>query len=520
MFLIPWLAFAQLQEISADRIRTQTRFLSSDLMEGRGVGARGGDLATEYLATQLALAGARPAGDNGSFYQRVPLVGVETKGAEARLAASGHGKELTFRWGDDFVGTSQQQKPLSDFEADVVFVGHGISAPEYNWDDYKGTDVRGKVVVLFTNEPPSTDPAFFGGRALTYFGRWTYKYEEATRRGALACIIVHTTPTAGYGWGTVQPSWSKEDPQVRLAAGEKGLALAAWITNAAGEKLFGAAGHTVDEMLKFAETREFRPMPLGMKIRAHIPVRVRDIDTRNVAGLIPGSDPAHESEIVLFTAHWDHLGIGPAVNGDRIYNGAVDNATGCALVLEMARAWGALPQKPRRSAMFLFVTAEESGLRGSEFYGTHPLVPAAKTAIDLNFDGFEPFGLTKDLVLTGAEKTSAWPLVEQVAKRFRYEIKPDQHPEQGSYFRSDHFSLARVGVPAFSVHSGSEFWGKPADFAEKMFAEFNEKHYHQPSDEFQEGWDFSGLQQIGRFGFTLGMEVANQEKLPERLKTN
>jgi Zn-dependent M28 family amino/carboxypeptidase len=510
--------FAQVQEITAERIRIQTRFLSSDLLEGRGVGARGGHLATEYLATQLGLLGAKPAGDNGTFYQAVNLVGAETKGAEARLSAVAPGKTIDFRWTGDFVGVSQRQQPVSTFDAEAVFVGHGIVAPEFGWDDYKGVDVKGKVVVLFTNEPPSQDEAFFGGRALTYYGRWTYKYEEATRRGALACLIVHTLPTAGYGWDVVSSSWGKEDPQVKLAPGENALAFAGWLTSAAAEKLFAASGHKVDEMSKLADTRDFRPMPLSVRIRGNMPTSIRAIASRNVVGIIPGSDPQLQREAVLFTAHWDHLGIGKPVNGDPIYNGAVDNATGCAMVLEMARAWAALDHKPRRSALFVFVTAEEGGLRGSEYFGKHPAIPAAQIALNLNFDGFEPFGLTKDIIVTGAERTSVWHTVQDVAKRFRYEIRPDPRPEQGSYFRSDHFSLARVGVPAFSVNTGEDFWGKPAGFGDKAFAEFNEKHYHQPSDEFQESWDFSGLQQLGRFGFTLGMEVANQDKIPGRLK--
>jgi len=509
---------AQVQDITSDRIRAHTRFLASDHMEGRGVGARGGDLATEYLATQLALIGAKPAGDNGTYYQNLTLVGSQTKGSEARLSASGGGKNVEFQWAAEFIGGSGRQQPLSDFEADAIFVGHGISAPEFGWEDYKDVDVRGKVVVLFTNEPPSADAAFFGGRALTYYGRWSYKYEEAARRGAVACVIVHTTPTAGYGWEVVRSSWGNEDPQVKLVAGEPALALAGWITAEAGERLFGVSGKSVAEMLKLAGTRGFRAMPLNLRIKARIPATLREIKSRNVVGIVPGSDPQRQGEAILYSAHWDHLGIGDPVKGDNIYNGAVDNATGCAMILEIARAWSALDHKPRRSAVFAFVTAEEAGLRGSEFYGRNPVIPAAKTALNLNFDAYEPFGLTKDLVLTGAERTSVWQTVQDVAKRFRYEIKPDPRPEQGSYFRSDHFSLARVGVPAFSINSGNEFWGKPADFGDKAFAEFNEQHYHQPSDEYRDDWDFAGMQQISRFGFALGVEVANQEKLPERIK--
>ncbi len=515
--LIPLSLLAQTPEISAERIRAHTKFLSSDLLEGRGVGTRGGDLATEYIATQFALAGAKPAGENGTYFQPVPLAGAETTPDGSSLTATTGGKAIDFKWSDEFVGTTRRQKAAVDFDAEAVFVGHGIVAPEFNWDDYKGADVKGKVFILFTNEPPSQDAKFFGGRALTYYGRWTYKYEEALRRGALAVLIIHTTPTAGYGWDVVRSSWGHEDPQVRLAAGENALAFAGWLTDAAATEMLASTGHTVDELLNLANTRDFKPMPLPIRIHGHIASKIREIDTRNVAAMVPGSDPALKDQVVIFTAHWDHLGVGDPVNGDRIYNGAVDNATGCALLLELARAWAALPNKPKRSALFMSVTAEEGGLRGSEYYAMHPIVPLDRTAADLNFDAFEPYGRTKDVTVTGAERTTLWPLVQNVAKRFDYEIKPDPRPEQGSYFRSDHFSLAHVGVPAFSIEEGNQFWGKPANFGDEMFREFNSKHYHQPSDEYHADWDFSGVEQIARFGFALGMDIANQPHLPQFL---
>lgn len=506
-------AFAQVQEISGERIRAHTKFLSSDLLEGRGVGTRGGDLATDYIATQFALIGAKPAGDHGTYFQRVPLTGTDTQ-PSSTLSVEGKGQDISFKWFDDFIGVTGQQKPLVDFDGEAVFVGHGIVAPQFQWDDYKGTDVRGKVVVLFTNEPPSDDLKFFGGRALTYSGRWTYKYEEALRHGAVAAIIVHTTPTAGYGWDVVSSSWGKETPQMRLAPGESAIPFKGWITKDAGERLFALSGHNVDDMLKASESRDFRPIPLGVHIRGHIVSKIREIESRNVVAMIPGSDPQLQNEAVVFSAHWDHLGIAKPVDGDAIYNGAVDNGTGCAILLEIAHAWAALPEKPRRSAIFISVTAEEANLLGSEYFGLHPVIPASKIALDLNFDAFQPLGRTKDISVGGAERTTVFPLVQQVAKRFNYEIKPEAHPEQGHYYRSDHFSMAKVGIPAFSISQGDQFWGKPADFGEKAFQEFNAKHYHQPSDEYHEDWDFSGLQQIARFGFTLGMEVANQQKLP------
>ena len=506
-------AAAQISDISGARIRAHTKFLSSDLMEGRGVGTRGGELATEYIATELALIGARPAGDNGTYFQRVPLVGVETQ-PESELSVVGGGDAVAMKYLEDFVGTDERQKAVEPIDAEAVFVGHGIVAPEYNWDDFKGVDVRGKMLVVFTNEPESNDPRFFGGRALTYYGRWTYKYEQAQRMGAAGAIIIHTTPTAGYGWDVVRSSWGREQSSVKPAAGEQRLALAGWVTEQAGARILALAGQKLDDLLKASESRQFRPIPLGVRFRGKIISRVREQETRNVAARIAGSDPERRQEAVIFSAHWDHLGIGRPVNGDAIYNGAVDNATGCAILLEIARAWAALPQKPRRSALFLALTAEEAGLRGSQYYAAHPIVPAAKTAAALNFDGFYPYGRTRDVSLTGAERTTLTPVVEEAARRMGYEIKPETHPEQGHYYRSDHFSFAQAGMPAFSIGMGSEFLGKPPGFGEKLFEEFNSQHYHQPSDEYHEDWDFSGLEQIARFGMLIGVDAANLEETP------
>jgi Zn-dependent M28 family amino/carboxypeptidase len=301
---------------------------------------------------------------------------------------------------------------------------------------------------------------------------------------------------------------------VKLAPGKPALWLAGWLTQEAGGKLLSLAGKNVDELLKASGGRDFRPIPLGVHIHSALSSRVREIDTRNVAAMMPGADARLKEELVVYTAHWDHLGVGTPVNGDAIYNGAVDNATGCGILLEIARAWASLPQKPRRSALFLAVTAEEGGLRGSEYYAHHPLFPPGKTALNLKFDAFFPFGRTSDIVVAGAERTTVWPVVQQAAKRMRLSIAPDPRPEQGIYYRSDHFSLARVGVPAFSVRGGSHFAGKPPGYGEQLFKEFNTKHYHQPSDEYRENWDFSGLEQVARFGLLVGIEVANHDRLP------
>jgi Zn-dependent M28 family amino/carboxypeptidase len=504
---------AGFEEISAARIRSHVKFLASDLLEGRGVGTRGGQLTTEYLATQFALVGAKPAGENGTYFQKVMLVGTTTS-KDVSLSISGQGMNLTLKWLEEFVGGNRRQTPEEKLDAEMIFVGHGITAPEFGWDDYKGVDAKGKVVVLFTNEPPSEDPKFFGGRALTYYGRWTYKYENAARHGALGAIIIHTDRTAGYGWEVVRNSWSGEDLEVKLAQGEYALAFAGWVTGATGDKIAASLGKTADELLKIADTRGFEAVPMPLKLTARIPSKVREIETRNVVARVDGSDPKLSSEAVVFSAHWDHFGIGVPMNGDAIYNGAVDNATGCAMLLEMARAWASLEQKPRRSALFLAVTAEEGGLRGSEAYAKNPVVPAGKTALALNFDAYYPFGRTQDVVVTGAERTTVWPVVQEAARRMRLDIKPDSKPEQGFFYRSDHFSFAKAGIPAFSINAGTQFLGKPSDYGQKIFEEFNQKNYHRPSDEYREDWDLSGMEQMARFGFLIGLNVANQAKLP------
>ncbi len=507
------LASAQIQNISGERIRADVKFLASDLLEGRGVASRGGRLATEYMATQFALAGAQPAGDDGTYFQKVPLVGIEVQPG-ARLTAARDGRTVSLAWLDDFVGANERQQEQGELDAEAVFVGHGIVAPEFQWDDFKDADVRGKVLVLFTNEPDSTDPKFFGGRALTYYGRWTYKYEQALRKGAAGVLIIHTTPTAGYGWNVVRASWGREQFYVRLSPGAPALGLAGWMTSDAASRVLALAGQNVAALLAASNSRDFRPIPLGIRIHVQLPSKMQDADTRNVVAKIPGSDPEPASEAVVFSAHWDHLGIGRPVNGDNIYNGAVDNATGCAMLLELVRAWASLPQKPRRTAIFLSPTAEEAGLRGSEYYAAHPAAPAAKTAAAFNMDGLFPSGKWLDVVVTGAERTTLWPLVQEAARRFNLKIAPDPQPEQGSYYRSDHFPLAHAGIPAFSVNEGEELAGKPAGTAMRIVQEYEEKHYHQPSDEYRADWDFSGLEDLARFTLLIGVNTANLDTLP------
>ena len=504
---------SQTAHLSGERMRADVKYLASDKLEGRGVGSNGERLATDYLESQLKAAGVKPGGDDGTYFQMVPLISATTE-PSAKLTIRGTHRTIPLTFVHDYVGTAFSQAAENDFNAEAVFLGHGIVAPEFGWDDYKGKDVRGKVLIYFTNEPPSNDPNFFGGRALTYYGRWTYKFEEAARRGAVAALIIHTTPTAGYGWGVVSGSFSREMPQLKLARGEHGLKLAAWLSQDAGSKLVAASGKSLDELLAMANQKSFQPISLGVHIVGHIPVKLRGIDSRNVVGRVEGSDPKLKAQAVLYTAHWDHLGISAPVNGDKIYNGAVDNATGCGVVLELARAWAALAVKPKRSALFLFVTAEESGLLGSEYYGRHPEVPAGLTAVDINYDALYPFGKTRDVLVEGAERTTLWPLVERDARTMHLQLGKDPTPEQGHYYRSDHFSLARVGIPAFSVTQGDNYIGKPADFGKTIFEQYNNEHYHRPSDEYHDDWDFAGMEQMAEFGLKIGVDTANLSGLP------
>jgi len=506
-------AWAQISDISGERMRAHVKFLASDLLEGRGVGARGGDLASEYIATQFALDGLKPAGDHGTYFQNFTLIGSTPQSA-SQITASGAGTNIAFQWLDDFVGVTFQQKPDVEFDADAVFVGHGIVAPEYHWDDYKGIDVRGKVVVLFTGEPPSSDPQFFTGEALTYYGRWIYKYEEATRHGAIGALIIHTTPTASYGWNVVRASWSKGDFAMKLAPGAPALGFAGWVTQEAGDRIAATLGKTSGEWLKMADTPGFRAQTLPLRFHIRAPAAIQEIQTRNVIGKVEGSDPQLKNEAVIFSAHWDHFGVGEPIHGDAIYNGAQDNATGCGILLELARAWAALPQKPRRSALFISVSAEEAGLLGSEYYGQHPVIPAGKTALAINYDSLPPNGRTRDVGARGSERTTAYSLVEEAARRFQFTLSPDPKPLAGTYYRSDHFSFARVGIPAFSINAGEDLIGQPPGTGKKLSETYTEARYHQPSDEYHEDWDFSGMELYGRFGFLINLNAANVPKLP------
>jgi Zn-dependent M28 family amino/carboxypeptidase len=500
-------AFAAMETISAERIRAHVRFLSHDLLEGRGTGQRGGDIAAEYIATQYALYGLKPAGDNGTYMQKVPMVGI-TPAAETTFSlVPANGAPMSLKVLDDYVAYDQTQQPQSDIDAPIVFVGYGIHAPEYNWDDYKDTDVKGKVLLVLVNEPPSQDPKFFKGKALTYYGRWTYKYEEAARRGAVGAILIHQAEMASYPWDVVRNSNSGEKSYLKLDGSPK-LKAAAWIQLAVAKKLAGASGFDLDKLMFDAQSRNFKPVPFAAKLRAHLVSKIRPFESNNVVAILPGSDAKLKSEAVLYTAHYDHLGIRPDMPGDNIYNGADDNATGCGILLELARAFGQGAEKPHRSILFAAVTGEEQGLLGSEYLGKHPPIPAAHITLDLNYDDLPPLGSPEEVEVSGAERTTFYRTVEATAKDFRLAIRPDAHPEAGHYYRSDHFSLARVGIPSFSVNEGLKYKGHDEAWGLQQDEEYNQKHYHQPSDEYRPDMDFTGDGTMARFGFMLGWQAA------------
>jgi len=505
---LPASAAAAMRSIDAERIRAHVRFLSHDLLEGRGTGQRGGDLAAHYLATQFALYGLQPAGDNGGYFQNVPLVGVTTLPATSLVIVPEHGEVMKLKMSDDYVATDETLTKSAEIDAQIVFAGYGIEAPEYQWNDYKDADVKGKVLLMLVSEPPSQDEKFFKAKALTYYGRWTYKYEQAARKGAVAVILIHKTDMASYGWDVVRNSWSGEKSYLRTDAPR--LHSAGWVQLEVARKAVAAAGLNLDDLMQQAQSRDFRPIPLPLRLRAHMESQVRPLQSSNVVAMLPGSDPKLRGQAVLYTAHYDHLGIRAGQAGDNIYNGAADNATGCGILLELARAFASAPLKPRRSILFAAVTAEEQNLRGSEYLGQKPPLPAKDIMLDLNFDDVPPLGDPEETEVVGSERTTFYPVVAATARNFGLAIRPDSNPPAGYYYRSDHFSLARVGVPAFSVNEGEKFKGHPPEWGAQQANLYTEKHYHQPSDEYRPEMDFTGDAKMARFGFALGWKAASQ----------
>ncbi len=507
-------AFSALGAVNPQRIAAHVRFLSSDLLEGRGTGARGGDIAAEYIAAQFALDGLQPAGDNGSYLQKVDFIGLTPRADRDSLQlVPAQGTPINLRFSDDYVISDETGAASDDVDAPIVFAGYGIDAPEYQWNDYANIDVHGKVVLVFVNEPESNDPKFFNGPALTYYGRWSYKYEEAARRGALGVLIIHRTDLASYNWDVVRNSWTGEDA---LLASEKEprLQAASWIHLDIARKLFAADGKDLDAMYTAANQRGFKPFELPVRLHAHIETTRREFQSSNVLAMLPGKTPGPARQVVLYSAHYDHLGVvpnsGSNANEDTIYNGAVDNGTGCGILLEIAHAMSVTRQPPPHPILFASVTAEEKGLLGSRYLGLHLPVPAGDIALHLNYDAINPIGLPQSVTVSGAERTTFYPTVQKIAKEFHLAIEPDSNPGAGHYYRSDHFSLARVGVPAFSIGQGTKFAGHDAAWGLAQEKDYTEHHYHHPSDEYHANMDFRGNALLARFGIALGWAASQQ----------
>jgi Zn-dependent M28 family amino/carboxypeptidase len=513
--------------IDPEKIRAQVRFLADDLLEGRGPGTRGGELAAQYIATQFALYGLKPGGDNGTYLQQVNFVGTQTIGDKTHFSLvpkkpdTGMSTDLysyDLKYGDDYTVSNRTLTPSVDIDAPIVFVGYGVTAPEFNWDDYAGVDVKGKVILCIVGDPPSDDPKFFGGKALTYYGRWTYKFEQAARKGAIGALIIHRTDLASYGWDVVKNSNTSEKTYLRDNKDPQ-LAAASWIQLDVARQLFKAAHLELDTEMNAAGKRGFKAVELPVRLQAHIESAVRSFQSPNVIGILSGTNVTEHKpdQAVMYTAHYDHLGFVPGMAGDNIYNGAADNATGCGMILELARAWASSGVTPPHSVIFASVAAEEQGLLGSEYLGQHPPVPPAQIALDINYDMILPLGIPREVNVNGAQRTTFYPAVEATAKRFDLALVPDARPEAGSYYRSDHFSLSRVGIPAFSVEEGELFEGHEKAWGEAKFKDFVDHDYHNFSDNYHPEWDFSGNAKLLRFGMDLGWQAISAPKTIEWL---
>ncbi len=501
--------------LSPELLRGHTTFLADDLLEGRAPASRGGELAAKYIAAQFARLGLEPGAENGSYFQSVPMVGKTVDSAPVLRVRGAGNRSASFKFVEDFVAFTDLERSNVKAEGELVFVGYGIVAPEFNWNDFKDADVKGKILVGLVNDPPATDaePALFGAKALTYYGRWTYKYEEAARQGAAGAILIHTTDSAGYPFQVVQTSWTGEQFELpRTAESLSALALKSWVHEKAGRTILAMADQDFDKLVAAATRRDFRPVALKLTASTDFTQRVRRIESPNVVGVLPGTDARLKDEYVVYTAHYDHLGINPDIDGDGIHNGAADNAVGVAGLLAIAEAMAALPGGSKRSQVFAAVTAEESGLLGSLHYARHPVVPLAQTVANINMDGLNQWGPTRDIVQIGSGKSELDQVAELVARRSQMTLLPDQFPEKGFYYRSDQFSLAKVGVPALYFDAGLDVIGKPEGYGKQKADEYTANDYHQPSDEIKPEWDWNGHVQMARFVFDCGWLAANWER--------
>src|SRR6186713_982199 len=499
--------------ITPATLRAPIRILASDEFEGRGPATRGDALARLYLSTELETLGLAPGGESGGWEQPFDIVGVKAK-LPASWDFNGKAGSASLKLGEDYIAGSGVQTPTAAIEAaPLIFVGYGIEAPEYQWNDFKGVDVKGKVLVMLNNDP-DWDPKLFAGNTRLYYGRWTYKYESAARHGAAGVIIVHTAPSAGYPWQVVQSSWGGEQFELP-AEGEPRIQLKGWATEEAARRLLKAGGADLDKLAEAAKKRSFKPVPIALKTSIKFGNTVSRVRTANVAGVLPGSDPKLKDEVVIYTAHHDHFGIGePDKTGDKIYNGAEDNAAGCAQLLAIARAFAALPERPRRSVMMLFVAGEEQGLLGSRYYSLHPTFAPGKIAANINYDGGNYRGRTRDLTQLGAGKSSLDAIAKALVEKQGRVLVPDQFPDRGYFYRSDQFNFAKIGVPALYFDEGFDYIGKAAGWGRQQSEEWEEHVYHQPSDEIDDTWVFDGMIEDASIGFYVGWLVTQADAMP------
>jgi Zn-dependent M28 family amino/carboxypeptidase len=511
----------QLPAVDVDAVLAHTRVLSSDEFEGRAPGTKGEELTVRYLIDQFKKIGLKPGNTDGTYIQKVPLVGITPD--PSQLVFRKGSQQQTLRWKDDVVAWTKHVSESASLDSELVFVGYGVVAPEYNWDDYKGLDVKGKTLVMLVNDPPVPDPSnpseldprTFGGKAMTYYGRWTYKYEMGAQKGAAGVLLIHETGPAGYPFEVVQ---SKVTEQFDLVTPDKNMGRASiegWITLDQGKKLLKMGGQDFDALKKRAATREFTPVPLGVSASMTLHNTLRTIDSENVVAKLEGSDPSLKNEYVVYTAHWDHFGIGPPVNGDRIYHGAKDNASGTASILEIARAFTKLATPPRRSILFVSVTAEEQGLLGSQYYCATPIYPLEKTLANINIDGINVHGRTKDITLVGYGASDLDDYTRDAAGEQGRIIRPDPEPEKGFYYRSDHFNFAKQGVPALDPDEGVDYVGKPPEYGRKVRDDYTANDYHKPSDKVKPDWDLSGAAEDLKVFFAVGYRIAQADKYPE-----
>ena len=500
-------------QITGDYLRGQIAKFSGDEFEGRGPATPADTKARDYLVEQLKQVGFEPGGADGGWQQSFNVVGITADMPKQWTFKKG-GKAVSFKWWDQYIaGSGVQSDKAAINNAEVVFVGYGIQAPEYGWDDFKGKNLKGKVLLML-NSDPDWDPNLFAGNTRLYYGRWVYKYESAARQGAAGAIIIHTTPSAGYPFQVVQTSWSGE--QVELPAeSEPRIQAKAWLTEDAARELVALSGNDLTKLFESAKSKDFTPVALGVTTSLAFKNKLNRSSTANVYGVLKGSDPQLASEYVIYSAHHDHLGVGePDKNGDKIYNGAMDNASGVAQLLAMGKAFKALPAPPRRSVMMLFVAAEEQGLLGSMYYSRHPSVAPGRIAANINFDGGNIWGRTKDIVFVGKGKSSLDAIVAAVAQTQGRVVTPDQFPDRGHFYRSDQFNFAKIGVPALYLDTGTDFIGKPAGWGKEQREQYEANKYHQPSDEINDSWSFDGMIEDAQLGFWVGLDVANADTMP------